>query len=190
MQSSFDVRITAAREHCYYVASPSKAIVRARIPVESRILLVRGQRVMIDADLALVYGVTTKALNQQVKRNKRRFPKDFMFRLTAGEKSEVVTNCDHLAHLKFSPQRPCAFTEHGAVMLASVLNSTAAIHASLYVVRAFVRLREVLAAHDDLVRRIEELELRFDAQFREVFDAIRQLMAPAQAGARRIGYPR
>jgi hypothetical protein len=170
------------------VASRCKAVLRARIPVESRILLIRGQRVMIDADLVLVYGVTTKALNQQVKRNRKRFPKDFMFRLTAPEKKEVVTNCDHLEHLKFSAQLPCVFTEHGAVMLASVLNSTAAIQASMYVVRAFVRLREVLATHDHLVRRIDELEQRFDDQFKDVFEAIRELME-ASLSKRRIGYP-
>jgi hypothetical protein len=112
-----------------------------------------------------------------------------MFRLTAGKKAEVVTNCDHLAHLKFSPQRPCAFTEHGAVMLASVLNSPAAIHASLYVVRAFVRLREVLATHDDLVRRIDELEDRFGEQFSIVFDALRRLTTGTDPKKHRIGYP-
>ncbi len=91
--------------------------------VESRILFIRGEKVMIDADLAALYGVTTKRLNEQVKRNRERFPHDFMFQLTAAEKAEVVANCDHLRRLKFSPNLPFAFTEHGAIMLATVLNS-------------------------------------------------------------------
>jgi len=102
---------------------------------------------MIDSDLAVLYGVTTKALNQAVKRNVDRFPHDFMFELTTSEKDEVVTNCDHLKKLKFSPNLPKVFTEHGTLMLASVLNSKRAIEASVYVVRAFVRLREFLSAH-------------------------------------------
>lgn len=98
--------------------------------VERRILLIRGQRVMLDADLAELYGVPTKVLNQAVKRNSDRFPPDFMFRLTRREKDHVVTNCDHLRKLKFSPALPCAFTEHGALMLASVLNSRRADRAA------------------------------------------------------------
>jgi hypothetical protein len=99
----------------------SVPILRERI--EQAILVIRGQRVMLDSDLAKLYGVSTKALNQGVKRNTDRFPKDFMFRLTQQEKSEVVTNCDHLSKLKFSPTMPFAFTEHGAIMVANVLNS-------------------------------------------------------------------
>jgi hypothetical protein len=105
----------------------------AIVPVEqiaSRIFLMRGHRVMLDSDLARLYRVSTKRLNEQVKRNQRRFPRDFMFKLTPKEKAEVVANCDHLAALKFSPALPNAFTEHGAVMLASVLNSPVAVQAS------------------------------------------------------------
>ena len=98
--------------------------------IDSRILLIRGHRVMLDADLAEVYGTTTKALNQAVKRNRERFPAEFMFQLTRPEKSEVVTNCDHLRRLKYSPNLPFAFTEYGAVMLASVLNSPIAVQAT------------------------------------------------------------
>src|SRR5512137_2989191 len=115
---------------------------KAVIPIgqiEERILLIRGQRVMLDADLAGLYGTTTKRLNEQVKRNRSRFPEDFMFQLTKKEKAEVVAICDHLAKLKFSPVLPNAFTEHGAIMVASVLNSKRAIEVSVYVVRTFVR---------------------------------------------------
>src|SRR4030066_728922 len=137
---------------------------------------IRGPRVMRDADLAKLYGVMTGALNQAVKRNKGRFPEDFAFRLTAKEKEEVVTKCDNLARLKFSPVLPLAFTEHGAIMAASVLNSKRAVEISVYVVRAFVRMREALAGHRNLVRRLDELERKCDARFRVVFDATRALM--------------
>jgi hypothetical protein len=146
-------------------------------PIEKAILLIRGQRIMLDADLASLYGVTTKRLNEQVKRNRGRFPADFMFRLTAREKAEVVANCDHLTRLRFSAALPYAFTEHGAIMLASVLNSRVAIVASVQIVRAFVRLRELLSTHQDLAGKLVELERRYDRQFKAVFDAIRELMA-------------
>ncbi|MBI5883625.1 MAG: ORF6N domain-containing protein [Elusimicrobia bacterium] len=156
--------------------------------IERRILLIRGFRVMLDADLAAVYGVTTKRLNEQVKRNQHRFPTDFMLRLTAKEKAEVVAKCDHLYRLKFSPTLPAAFTEHGAVMLACVLNSPSAVDASINVVRAFIRLREMLGAHKDLARRLDAIEKRYDSQFKTVFDAIRGLMAPPKEPLRRIGF--
>ena len=113
-------------------------------PVEQRIVVMRGQRVMIDADLAELYGVTTKRLNEQIKRNQQRFRADFMFQLTADEKAEVVANCDHLARLKFSRTLPYAFTEHGAIQASNVLASAQAVEMGVYVVRAFVRLREVV----------------------------------------------
>ena len=162
------------------------------LPVErigQRILFLRGQKVMLDSDLAEIYGVTTKRLNEQVKRNKERFPKDFMFLLTTEEKAEVVANCDHLQSLKYSPNLPYVFTEHGAIMLASVLNSTVAVKASLQVVRAFVRLREILATHKELARKLQELEKKYDSQFGAVFEAIRQLMEPAPSWPKRkIGF--
>src|SRR6266446_3992806 len=111
------------------------------LPLEECILTVRGEKVILDADLADLYEVTTKALNQAIKRNAARFPNDFTFSLTATEKAEVVTNCDHLARLRFSPVLPRAFTEHGALMAATVLNSPRAVAMSLFVVRAFVRMR-------------------------------------------------
>jgi hypothetical protein len=156
--------------------------------VEGRILVIRGQRVMLDADLASLYGVSTRVLNQAVKRNRERFPEDFMFRLTEAEKAEVITVCDHLRPLRFSPSLPHAFTEHGAIMLASVLNTPIAVQASVHVVRAFVRLRELLATHKDLARKLEELEQKYDAQFKVVFDAIRQLMALPGKARRSIGF--
>jgi hypothetical protein len=133
--------------------------------VESLILRIRGHRVMIDADLAALYGVPTKRLNEQVKRNARRFPEDFCFQLSVAEKSEVVANCDHLARLAFSSSSPHAFTEHGAIMAANVLNSPRAVEMSVHVVRAFVRLREVIASHKELVKRVDELEACYDGQF-------------------------
>jgi len=156
--------------------------------IERAILLIRGQRVMLDADLAELYGVLTKALNQAVKRNPERFPPDFVFRLTRREKQEVVTNCDHLRRLKFSPALPSAFTEHGALMLANVLNSRRAVEVSVFVVRAFLKLREMLASNRDLARRLDEMERKYDAQFRAVFDAIRELMKAPEKPRRGIGF--
>jgi len=146
---------------------------------------------MLDADLARLYGVTTKRLNEQVKRNRDRFPEDFMFRLTATEKAEVVANCDHLQRLKFSPALPHAFTEHGAIMLASVLSSRRAIEVSVYVVRAFVRLRRLLSTHRELAQKLAELERKVqshDEHIRSLFHAIRELMAPPEPKRRRIGF--
>jgi hypothetical protein len=156
------------------------------------ILLVRRQRVMIDADLAGLYGVATKALNQAVRRNPERFPRDFMFRLTAIEMSEVASICDHLRGLKFSRTLPFAFTEHGAIMAANVLNSPRAVAASVYVVRAFVKLRGMLAANAQAARKLEELERRVDGHDHQIADliaAIRELMAPPPEPKRkRIGF--
>ena len=159
--------------------------------IEQAILVIRGQRVMLDSDLAKLYGVSTKALNQAVKRNADRFPKDFMFRLTQQEKSEVVTNCDHLSKLKFSPTMPFAFTEHGAIMVANVLTSERAVEVSIYVVRAFVKLREMLGTHKSLAQKLAELERQVeshDSHIRSLFEAIRQLMEPPTQKSRRIGF--
>lgn len=159
--------------------------------IARRILVIRGHKALIDADLASLYGVTTKRLNQQVNRNKKRFPPDFVFQLTRAERDEVVANCDHLARLKYSPTMPYAFTEHGALMAASVLNTALAVQVSLYVVRAFVGLRDALGAHKDLERRIQALEDKYDRQFKAVFDAIRELVRPPVQGNRRgIGFVR
>ncbi len=159
--------------------------------IETKILLIRGQKVMIDSDLAKLYCVTTKRLNEQVKRNLERFPIDFMMQLTLEEKEEVVANCDHLRNLKFSPNLPYAFTEHGAIMLASVLNSPRAVEASIYVVRAFVRLRELLASHKDLTQKLKELEAKIeghDEQIRDIIEAINQLLLPPDKPKKQIGF--
>lgn len=144
---------------------------------------------MIDADLAKLYGVTTKRLNEQVKRNSERFPEDFVIQLSRTERDEVVANCDHLSRLKYSPTLPYAFTEHGAIMAANVLNSPRAVEMSVQVVRAFVRLREMIASHKALTKRLDELEGRYDRQFKVVFDAIRELMRPPEPKPKRkIGF--
>jgi hypothetical protein len=159
--------------------------------IESRILVIRGHRAMLDVDLAEVYGTTTRRLNEQMRRNKDRFPADFMFRLTEQEKAEVVAKCDHLRKLKFSPNLPFAFTEHGAIMLASVLSSSAAVQASIAVVRAFVRLREVLATHKELALKVAELESRMEENDQEIvalFEAIRELMEPVEKPGKKIGF--
>jgi hypothetical protein len=185
-----------------FTKKPVVAALNVTAHIARQILVIRGQKVMIDADLAALYDVPTKRLNEQVKRNPGRFPGDFVFALTRAERDEVVANCDHLQRLKFSPTMPFAFTEHGALMAASVLNTPRAVEVSLYVVRAFVRLRETLAAHKGLAAKLEELEqkaealaLRHDtlaantrAQLRQVFEAIRELMSPPEPKRRPIGF--
>jgi hypothetical protein len=156
--------------------------------VEETILFIRSQKVILDADLAKLYGVTTKRLNQQVKRNRDRFPEDFMFQLTTEEKAEVVANCDHLSRLKFSPALPYAFTEHGAIMAASVLNTPRAIETSIFVVRAFVKLRELMSTNKELERKLFSLEKKYDEQFKVVFEAIRALMSPPEKSRKKIGF--
>jgi len=161
--------------------------------IQQKILLIRGHRVMIDADLASIYGVTTKRLNEQVKRNRKRFPDDFMFQLNKEEKSKVVANCDHLTNLKYSPNMPFVFTEHGAIMLAAVLNSPVAIDASIHVVRAFVKLRELLATHKKLAIKLQELEGKIEKQDEKIytiFEAINSLMTPPGKKTRKIGFNR
>ena len=168
----------------------SGAVMKA-LPLGERILTLRGHRVILDADLAELYGVTTKRLNEQVKRNADRFPSDFMFRLTAREKAEVVAICDHLQRLKFSPVIPCAFTEHGAVMAASVLNSPEAVEASVFVVRAFIAMRDTLASTQALTRKLLELERKVgghDETITAIVSAIRQLMETPAPKKRKIGF--
>ena len=159
--------------------------------VVSKIFLLRGQRVMLDADLAELYGVTTKRLNEQVKRNVDHFPEDFMFQLNAEEKVEVVANCDHLGRLRYSSSLPYAFTEHGALMLGNVLKSPRAVEVSLLVVRAFVQIREMLSAHKDISAKLDQLERKLsshDQAIAGVIDAIRQLMTPPAPTRRGIGF--
>lgn len=158
--------------------------------IERAILFLRGHRVILDADLAALYGVTTARLNQQVRRNMDRFPEDFAFLLTKAEFEDLKL---HFASSSSGwggrRKPPFAFTEHGALMAANVLKTPTAVTTSVQVVRTFVRLREMLATHKELARRLNELEKKYDAQFKVVFDAIRQLMAPPPATPkRRIGF--
>jgi len=152
-----------------------------QVPLGRRIVGIREQRVILDADLAEVYGVTTKALNQAVKRNADRFPADFSFLLTDLEKARVVTDCDHLSRLKFSPVSPRAFTEHGALMAASILSSPRAVAMSLYVIRAFVKMREDLAANAGILKRLAEIDktlLLHDSALRDIYQKLRPLLEP------------
>jgi hypothetical protein len=170
--------------------------------IETRIVVVRNLRVMIDADLATLYGVTTKRLNEQVKRNADRFPGDFLFKLTQTEKAEVVANCDHLQKLKFSKVLPFAFTEFGAIQAANVLASPQAVEMGIFVVRAFVRMRELASVHADLAKRLDELEQKTEgialthdtfsrntrAQLKHLIEAVNQLMAQPDPPKRPIGF--
>ena len=173
--------------------------------IQSRILVLRGQRVLLDADLAHLYGVPTKRLNEQVKRNPRKFPEDFMFRLTRGEaeaahrsKSRVATPFGNRSQNAAGSQKhrdprflPYAFTEHGAIQAANVLNSETAVEMSVYVVRAFIRIRQFLGTHHELAQKLAELEQRIgihDEAIRKLMTAIRQLMEPPYPKRRRIGF--
>jgi phage regulator Rha-like protein len=159
--------------------------------IERAILSIRGEKVMLDNDLAELYGVETKALNQAVKRNLDRFPPDFCFRLTKTETDELKSLRSQFVTLKRGEHRkylPYAFTEHGALMLANVLNSERAAQTSVQVVRAFVRLRQMLTSNAELARKLAALEKKYDRQFKVVFDAIRQLMSPPAKPKREIGF--
>jgi hypothetical protein len=157
--------------------------------IQHAILMMRGQRVMLDETLAQLYRVSTKRLNEQVQRNRERFPRDFMFQLTANE-AKILRSQSATSRTSHGGRRyaPYAFTEHGAVMLASVLNSRVAVAASVRIVRGFVRLRRLSREYPELARRLRLLERRYDAQFRAVFAAIRELMAPPLRASRLIGF--
>ena len=169
----------------------NKSVVRLG-DIQRRILLVRGEKVVLDVDLAEFYGVTTKRLNEQVKRNKGRFPEDFAFRLTLGERTEVVAKCDHLSKLKYSSTLPYAFTEHGALMAASVLSTQRAVEMSVFVVRAFVGMRQAIAQHKELANRLGLLERHLadhNSKILTLLEAVKQLMAPSEVPRkRRIGF--
>lgn len=159
--------------------------------VEQTILRIRDEKVILDADLAKLYGVSTKRLNEQVKRNRERFPEDFMFQLTLEEVRATERSRSQIATLKRGQNlkyRPLAFTEHGALMAANVLASKTAIAASVAVVRAFVRLRQILASNEELARKLNDLEQKYDHQFKIVFDAIRELMTPPPSRIKPIGF--
>ncbi|MBI2682021.1 MAG: ORF6N domain-containing protein [Acidobacteriales bacterium] len=159
--------------------------------VESRIFLVRGTKVILDQDLAAMYGVSSKRLNEQVKRNRNRFPPDFMIRLTPQEarslRSQIATSNARRGGRRTLPY---AFTEQGVAMLSSVLRSPRAVRVNIEIMRAFVRLRQIIAANEELGRKLAALEKRYDTQFKVVFDAIRRLMAPPESPRKRIGFHR
>jgi hypothetical protein len=158
--------------------------------IEQTILLIRRHRVMLDTDLAKLYGVPAKVLNQAVRRNASRFPADFMFQLTGEEatalRSQFVTlKTGRGQHRKY---RPYAFTEQGVAMLSSVLHSERAIQVNIAIMRAFVQLREMIGSNKGLARRLNELEMKYNSQFRVVFEAIRELMAEPEPKVNRIGF--
>jgi ORF6N domain len=158
--------------------------------IEQRILLIRGQRVMLSTHLAELYSVETRVLNQAVKRNVSRFPEDFMFQLNRAEAEQLVSQ-NVIPHKKyFGGSLPYAFTEQGVAMLSSVLNSDRAIKVNIEIMRAFVRLRQMISSNRELAKRLDELERKYDAQFKVVFDAIRELMRPSEPEPpkKRIGF--
>jgi hypothetical protein len=160
--------------------------------VEKAIHLVRGQRVMLDSDLAKIYGVSTMRLNEQLRRNSKRFPSDFAFQLTRKEFTALISQFAISKKGRGGRRTlPWVFTEHGAIMLASVLNSDVAIEASVRVVRAFVRLREIISANAELAAKFAQLERRLDSHdeaIAQLFAAIRQLLAPPPEKKREIGF--
>ncbi|MBI5094966.1 MAG: ORF6N domain-containing protein [Candidatus Hydrogenedentes bacterium] len=162
------------------------------IPAEQltgMIVFIRGQDVVLDADLAALYGVPTKRFNEQIKRNKDRFPDDFMFQLTrediASLRSQYATSSSGHGGRRYLPY---AFTEHGALMAANVLNSPAAVQASIQVVRAFVRFRRLIATDEDLARKLAVPEKKYDKNFKVIFDTLRALMTPPESRRRAIGF--
>lgn len=164
-----------------------KALIPSEV-IERRILLIRGQKVMLSTHLAELYDVETRVLNQAVKRNISRFPEDFMFQLNTSEAEQLVSQ-NVIPHKKhFGGSLPYAFTEQGVAMLSSVLNSERAIKVNIEIMRTFVRLRRLLASHADLARKLDTLERKYDAQFKVVFDAIRELMKPPESKKRPIGF--
>ena len=158
--------------------------------IEKAIYLIRGEKVMLDRDLARLYDVSTAAFNQAVRRNRERFPEDFMFQLTPAEvaqlnRSQIVIGSEKHRDPRF---RPYAFTEQGVAMLSSVLRSKRAITVNIEIMRAFVKLRQMLASNAELSRRLDELESKYDKQFKVVFNAIRQLMSPPARKRKEIGF--
>jgi hypothetical protein len=172
-----------------HTASTNKALLIKR--VESRILLVRGHKVMLDADLAELYGVPTKRLNEAVRRNATRFPEDFMFQITAEEAENLRSQIATSSLWGGRRYLPFAFTEQGVAMLSSVLNSEQAIQVNVAIMRAFVRIREILSSHKELARKFVALERKHathDTQIKAIFDAIRALMEPPKVQRRKIGF--
>ena len=160
--------------------------------IEQRIFSIRGQKVMIDRDLAQLYGVETKYLNRQVKRNAQRFPREFMFQLTKKEREELVTNWHRFQTIKHSSSLPFVFSEHGVAMLSSVLKSETAVKINILIIKAFIKLREAMIAHKEFFYRLQALEQKVgshDGEIQAIFKAIRELMAPPRGKPKsRIGF--
>ncbi|MBM4176244.1 MAG: ORF6N domain-containing protein [Ignavibacteria bacterium] len=164
-----------------------KAVIPSEV-IEQRIFLIRGDKVMIDRDLAELYDVHTKALNQAVKRNTERFPEGFMFRITKEERTVLVTNCDRFRTLRHSTSLPYAFTELGVAMPSSVLKSKRAIQVNIHIMKTFVHLRRMFTENKELSQRLEELEKKYDKQFKVVFDILNQLINPSEPEKRKMGF--
>ena len=156
--------------------------------IEQKIYLMRGQKVMLDKDLASLYGVKPIRLREQVKRNIKRFPEDFMFQLNEKEINIMVSQNAIPSRKYLGGHQPYVFTEQGVAMLSSVLNSERAVEVNIHIMRAFVKLREMIASNKELAKKLNKLEKKYDAQFRVVFDAIRQLMTPPEPKKRKIGF--
>ena len=148
--------------------------------IENKIFLLRGKKVMLDRDLAQLYETKPIRLREQVKRNKKRFPADFMFQLNNKETQELIANCDRFKTLKHSPVSPYAFTEQGVAMLSSVLNSEKALQVNIQIMRTFTKLSEILLSHKDLQHKLENMQKKYDQKFETVFNAIRQLLIPPE----------
>lgn len=156
-----------------------------------KIHLIRSQKVMLDADLAMLYQVKTHQLNEAVKRNAKRFPDDFIFQLTKNEKAEVIANCDNLKPLKYSAHLPYAFTEQGVSMLSSILKSERAVDVNIAIMRAFVQLRRLASSHKDLAFKLAELEqksIRHDENIQSIFEALRKMFLQEEKPKRRMGF--
>jgi hypothetical protein len=176
--------VTASADQSAALDGAAQVIPAERI--ESRIFLIRGEKVILDSDLAELYGVEAKVLNQAVRRNHERFPEDFMFQLTVEEfanlRSQIVTSSSTHGGRRYAP---LVFTEQGVAMLSGLLNSERAVAVNIAIMRTFVRLRQLIATHADLARKLAQLESRYDEQFKAVFDAIRELMSPAEPRRKR-----
>ena len=188
-------QVVAVCDHLKIMPNKSKILDQSKLDIvlsiEDLIIELRGQNVLIDSDIASLYGVTTKRLNEQVKRNQNRFPSDFMFRLTKEEKNKLLINFQRFNKLKYSNSNPNAFTEHGAIMLASILNSEVAVHTSIQIVRAFTKMRSMLATNQDLAKKINNIEEKLsehDSQIKDVIAVIKSMILPDKASNKKIGF--
>ena len=176
---------------CHFGASSPGRQMRALVPIdviEKKILFINGQKVLLDSDLAALYGVTTKRLNEQVRRNMKRFPADFMYQLSQEEFESLKSHFATSSSWGGRRTRPYVFTEQGIAMLSSVLTSQRAIQVNIEIMRTFVKLREMISSHKDLARKLNEIEKKYDGQFQIVFEAIKQLMEIEEKPKKKIGF--